>query len=138
MGKRLHVAVKYEVDYSSSASFNWHNVEFKTLLNDLNVNTYDDEAEFTDGFGDNWECETKEFDNAFEFLKNHKEDILNYENDKTFKVNGDDINQESVYDSIMALEYGDTFDENYDEVISMMGYWQKQRAKGSYMHFSAF
>lgn len=37
MGKRLHIARKYEVEWSDSAHFNWKISEFHDLLDALDV-----------------------------------------------------------------------------------------------------
>ena len=139
MGKRIYVAVKHNVSYDSSAGFNWHNEEFKDLLSNLNVDIWNDNGDYTDGYGDSWECTTKAFDNALNFLKDNKDNILNYENGKTLEVNDSEVDAESVYDAIMELECGEDFSESYDEVVSMMELWKKQRAKrNKYMFFCAF
>lgn len=139
MGKRIYVAVKHSVSYDSSAGFNWHNEEFKDLLSNLNVDIWTVNGDLTDGYGDSWECTTKAFDNALNFLKDNKDNILNYENGKTLKVNDSEVDAESVYDAIMELECGKDFSESYDEVVNMMEVWKKQRAKrNKYMYFCAF
>lgn len=49
MGQRLHVAKKYEIEYSSSFGFNYKVVEFHNLLTALGISyngeTYDDDIE---------------------------------------------------------------------------------------------
>ena len=49
MGKRLHIAKKYEVEWSDSAHFNWKISEFHDLLDALDVyytgETWDDDFE---------------------------------------------------------------------------------------------
>lgn len=49
MGKRLHVAKKYEIDYSSSLGFNYKVVEFHDLLTSLGISyngeSWDDDVE---------------------------------------------------------------------------------------------
>lgn len=49
MGYRLHVAKKYEVEYSSSLGFNYEVVEFHKLLTSLGISyngeTWDDDIE---------------------------------------------------------------------------------------------
>ena len=141
MGKRLYVATRYEVEYDSSAGFNWHWNEFKNLLMCLNVSVYDVEAEYTDGYGDNWECPMNEFNAALDFLKEHKDIIKGCEDsDMSIELDGNDIYLSDVYDGIMSLECAEGYDDSVAEVIRMMELYKEQCAKGDndYMHFTAF
>lgn len=140
MGKHVHVAVKYEVSYDSSCGFNWHNVEFKELLQALNVSTHDADGELTDGFSDTWECPSDEYNEALAFLKEHKEDIRSHDEDGDEpKCNGYGVDYEDICDSIIGLECGNGFDDSYEEVVKMMELFQKQAATSDgYMHFCAF
>lgn len=140
MGKWLYVATKFEVRYDSSAGFNWHCNEFKDLLGNLGVSTWDASADLTDGMGDEWECSFEEFETALEFLKEYKNVIKCSENsDMAIESDGEDIYLSDVYNSIMSLECGKDYDESVNEVIRMMELYSKQCAKGDgYMHFQAF
>ena len=139
MGKHVYVAVKYEVSYNSSCGFNWHNVEFKELLNALNVSTYDADGEISDGYSDTWECPSDEYNKALAFLKEHKEDINNYEISGVSECNGYNVDYDDIYDAIMCLECGNGFDDSYEEVVKMMELFQKEAATSDgYMHFCAF
>ena len=140
MSKRLYVATKFEVSYDSSAGFNWHFNEFKELLDDLGVATCDSSAEFTEGYGDEWECPFDEFEEALEFLKEYKDVIKGSEDSNmAIELNGEDVYLSDVYGDIMSLECGKDYDESVNEVIRMMELYSKQCAKGDgYMHFNAF
>ena len=140
MGKWLYVATKFEVRYDSSAGFNWHCNEFKDLLGNLGVSTWDASADLTDGYGDEWECSFEEFETALEFLKEYKDVIKGSEDsDMTIESDGEDIYLSDVYNSIMSLECGKDYDESVNEVIRMMELYRYQCAKGDgYMHFQAF
>jgi hypothetical protein len=140
MGKRLYVATRYEVKYDSSAGFNWHWNEFKDLLRVLGVSVCDDDAELTDGYGDNFECPVDEFDTALDFLKEHKDVIKDCEeSDMTIESDGEDIYLSDVYESIISLECAEGYDDSVAEVIKMMELYKEQCANGDgYMHFAAF
>ena len=140
MGKRLYVATKYEVEYDSSAGFNWSYNEFKSLLRCFGVSTWDTSDEFTEGEGDVWECPLDEFETAFEFLKEYKDVIKDSKNsDMTIESDEEDIYLADVYEAIMSLKCGKDYDESVNEVIRMMGLYLKECAKGDgYMHFQAF
>ena len=140
MSKCVYVAVKYEVSYDSSCGFNWHNVEFRLLLHALNVSTNDAGGELSDGYSDTWECSSDEYNEALAFLKEHKEDIRNHDEDGDEpKCNGYGVDYWSIYDSIIGLECGNDFDDSYEEVVKMMELFQKQAATSDgYMHFCAF
>lgn len=140
MGKRIHVAKKYKVEYALGDGFNWKTEEFRALLSTMDC--YVTGGEFTD----EWEVSTNEYDETLGFLKKHKDDIYNYEEaDKTFD-NGY-YSYENIYDAIMELsdkeaESGDSYETfvlRYNEVIDNMEYFKKARQKNDeYMHFAAF
>lgn len=141
MGKRLYVATRYDVKYDSSAGFNWHWNEFKDLLRVLGVSVCDNDAELTDGYGDNFECPMDEFNTALDFLKEYKDVIKGCEDsDMTIESDGEDIYLSDVYEAIISLECADGYDDSVKEVIDMMERYKKQCAKGNnyYMHFAAF
>jgi hypothetical protein len=140
MGKRLYVATSYEVKYDSVAGFNWHWNEFKDLLRALGVSVYDNDAELTDGYGDNFECPVDEFNTALDFLKEHKDVIKGCEeSDMTIESDGEDIYLSDVYEAIIDLECAEGYDDSVAEVIKMMGLYKKQCASDDgYMHFAAF
>jgi hypothetical protein len=138
MGKRLYVATRYEVEYDSSAGFNWHWNEFKDLLRALGVSVCDNDAELTDGYGDNFECPMDEFNTALDFLKKHKDAIKSY-SDMTIESDGEDIYLPDVYEAIIDLECAEGYDDSVAEVIKMMELYKEQCANGDgYMHFAAF
>ena len=140
MGKRLYVATRYEVEYSSSAGFNWHWNEFKDLLRTLGVSVFDYDTELTDGYGDYFECPVDEFDTALDFLKEHKDVIKGCEeSDMTIESDGEDIYLSDVYEAIISLECAEGYDDSVAEVIKMMELYKEQCANGDgYMHFAAF
>lgn len=65
MGQKLHVARKYEIEYSSSFGFNYKVVEFHNLLTALgisyNVESWDDDVEVN----------REDFRHGLEKLKNY-------------------------------------------------------------------
>lgn len=141
MGKRLYVATRYEVEYDSSAGFSWHWNEFKSLLGSLGVSVCDNDAELTDGYGDNFDVPMDEFNIALDFLKEYKDVIKGSEDsDMTIESNGNDIYLSDVYKAIISLECAEGYDDSVVEVITMMELYKKQCAKGDnyYMHFAAF
>ena len=138
MGKRVHVAKRWSVAWSDTEAFNWKNEEFKELLSALNVTVYGDD------YSDTWECLSTSFDKAIDFLKNHKKEIYNFDNEYEDVIKCDDgeIFLEGVYDGITNL-MGDndelTFFEQVDTLVTVMESFKKERAKNTtYMHFCAF
>lgn len=128
MEKRVHVAKKW----SDTEAFNWKNEEFKDLLSALNVSVCGDD------YSDTWECLSTSFDKAIDFLKNHKKEIYNFDNE----CEDEEISLEDVHDAITKL-MGDnddlTFFEQVDTLVTVMESFKKERAKNTtFMHFCAF
>ena len=138
MGKRVHIAKKFVVEYADGDGFNWKSEEFKNLLNTLNVSVSGED------YADDWEVQTAEYDKALEYLKANRDAIFNYDSAEETDT---EIYNEDVYDSIMALSNKEADDEDayktfclrLDEIVSDMEYFKKKRQKNDdYMHFAAF
>lgn len=65
MGQKLHVAKKYEIEYSSSFGFNYKVVEFHNLLTALGI-SYNGES-----WDDDIEVNRDDFKQGLEKLKNY-------------------------------------------------------------------
>lgn len=65
MGKRLHVAKKYEIEYSSSLGFNYKVAEFHKLLTALGI-SYNGES-----WDDDVEVYREDFKQGLDKLKNY-------------------------------------------------------------------
>ena len=125
MGKRLHVAKTYKVEYSSFQRFNYKTEEFRNLLGILDCPTYGMD-EYDEGYGDNFEVEKKFYDKAIETLKAY---------DKQDEELREDIDQciEALYGNGQAKE------ELRMEAISDLETYRKEaEPEGEYMFFSFF
>ena len=88
MGHRLHVAKKYEIEYSSIESFNHEVEEFHNLLSVLGISYTGDSCD------DDFEVYKDEWSKGIEKLKNLSEQIDEYQISKALdKLNegADDI-----------------------------------------------
>ena len=81
MGKRLHIATKYECEWSDMTAFNWKIEEFHDLLSALNVSytgeSWDDEFEVSK---DDWQrgIDTlREYDSLDDDARNDIDEALN-------------------------------------------------------------
>lgn len=64
MGKVVHVAKRYEVEWGETAAFNWSDEDFIDTLNALGADVARDGQ-----YGDNFEVSVEDYDDAIENLK---------------------------------------------------------------------
>lgn len=103
MGKRLHIARKYEVEWTDSAYFNWKIEEFHNLMDALEMyytgETWDDE----------FEVSKEDWQKGIDTLRNY--DSL------------DADERETIDEALEPLEYG------REEVIGIMEHLMEQSEK---------
>lgn len=102
MGKRLHVASKYEVEWSDSAYFNWNISEFHDLLDALDV-YYTGET-----WDDDFEVSKEDWQKGIDTLRSYS------------KLDADA--QERIDEALEALEH------EREEVIEIMEHLMEQSA----------
>ena len=119
MGKRLHVAKTYVVEYGNTEAFNWKHEQFYDLLLALGgePNWVGNEDEPTDNF----ECTVDDFNDAVQNLEV-------YISNPTLFEESEDISQ--------ALE---SLGMTAEEVLKIMKSYQQEADKSDgYLHFFAF
>lgn len=120
MGKRVHVAKHYEVEYGDTEAFNWCDDKFYDLLNTLgaepNYFGVDD-----DTVCDMFECTKEDYDDAVQNLEV-------YISDPTLLSESDDI--KDCLDSLgMTAE----------QVLKIMkSYQQEADTRDGYLHFMSY
>lgn len=80
MGKRVHVAKRYEVEYGSTEAFNWAQDKFVNVLNELGCSVYEYGSEDDETAG-GFECPDEEYKEAIENLKAYINDPVAYDCD---------------------------------------------------------
>lgn len=121
MGKRLHVAKTYVVEWGSTEKFNWKFDEFRELLDELGAGTDmmgEDENMY------DFEVAQENYETAMENLEQYITDPDNLSDE----VDADDIRR-----AIEKLEYG------AQEVLDIMhDYYDEAHKADGYLHFSAW
>ena len=123
MGKRIHVAKKYEIEYGSAEHLNWKQDEFISLLEavDCSVCRYDNE----DYSAGDFEVSAEQYEQAIKQVKAYVQDPENYQSDW--------MNSEDMRERIEAT--GETPE---DMLRIMQGYYDEADKRDGYLHFSAF
>ena len=119
MGKRIHVAKRYEVEFGSAANLNWKQDEFISVLEQLgcSVCRYDNE----DYSAGDFEVSAEEYKKAMDDMKAYIHDPEGYEE-------CDDLR-----DAIEATG------ETAEELLTIMqGYYDEADKHDGYLHFASF
>lgn len=122
MGKRVHVAKKYEVEYGSTESFNWKDDKFYAVLELLGAEPNNVGAP-DDTMSDIFECPAADYRDALENLRVHIESPGVYAPD----------DQEEVVEA--AKECGHTLESLLDV---MQRYYDEADKRDGYLHFASF
>lgn len=121
MGKRLHVAKTYAVEWGNTEAFNWSFDKFYHLLKTLGASTYmgcEDENVY------DFEVEQESYETA---MANLNQFIFN-PNELPDEVDADDIEQ-AIADLNMKPQ----------EILKIMqDYYAEAHKADGYLHFSAF
>ena len=123
MGKRVHVAKKYEIEYGGTTAFNWKQDEFISLLGTLGCSVCEYNNE--DYSAGDFEVDAEQYKEALEQMKAYVKDPEHYENGV---MDGDDIRR-----CAEALE------ETAEEILeTMQSYYDEADKHDGYLHFSAW
>ena len=126
MGKRLHVATTYKVKWGEKATFNWKVVEFKDLLDFLGAHCCDLDPDFTDGYGNDFECPKDEFENAIKALEK-------YVATGELEIEGEAYDAEELEEALKAV------DKTKEEVLKdLKEYLETAEPDADYLHFAFF
>lgn len=119
MGKRVHVARNYKVEYGDTEAFNWKQDEFISVLETLgcDICRYDNE----DNSAGEFEVNVTDYNDAVENLECHI-------GAPGLFVNADDISH--------AIESTGMTDEKL--LKTMKNYLQEADTHDGYLHFAAF
>ena len=123
MGKRIHVAKRYEIEYGSAEHLNWKQDEFISVLETLgcSVCRYDNE----DYSAGDFEVIAEQYKAAMEQVKAYAKDPENYQNEE--------VDTDELRDVIEATE------ETAEDLLKIMqGYYEEADKHDGYLHFSAF
>ena len=123
MGKRVHVAKRYEIEYGCGEAFNWKQDEFISLLEavDCSVCRYDNE----DCSAGDFEVSAEQYKEAMDQVKAYVQDPENYRSDW--------MDNEDMKEHIEAT--GETPE---DLLRIMQSYYDEADKRDGYLHFSAF
>ena len=116
MGKRVHVAKRYEVEWGKTAAFNWSDETFIGILNALGADVARDGDD-----GDNFEVSVSDYYDAIENLKV-------YISDPHLLSESDDI-------AVGLYGLGMTADELLD---TMQRYREEADIRDGWLHFTSF
>lgn len=120
MGKRVHVAKRYEVEYGSTEAFNWAQDKFVGVLNALGCSAYEYGSE-DDNTAGGFEVPADDYKDAVE-------NLAVYISDPTLLDESDDIRE--------CLEkLGMTADEL---LKTMKDYQQEADTRDGYLHFMSY
>ncbi len=121
MGKRLHVAKTYVVEWGSTEKFNWKFDEFRELLDELGADTNitcEEEASY------DFEVSQENYETAMENLEQYITDPDNLSDE----VDADDIRR-----AIESLEM------EPQKILELMhDYYDEAHKADGYLHFSAW
>lgn len=123
MGKRVHVAKCYKIEYGGTTAFNWKQDEFISLLEsmDCSVCRYDNE----DGSASDFEVSAETYKEALDQVKAYVQDPENYESDW---MSSEDMKE--------RIEHTGETPEDLLEI--MQDYYDEADKHDGYLHFAAF
>lgn len=123
MGKRLHVAKTYVVEYGNTEAFNWKHEQFYELLCDLDASPNYMNGE-SDCPSDDFEVTREGYETAMKNLEQYISDPTNLSDE----VDADDISQ--------AIE---VLDLKPQEILDIMrDYYGEAYMADGYLHFAAW
>lgn len=118
MGKRLHVAKRYEVEYGDTTGFNWTFDKYYDLLKALGGEPMGVGEEY---YPDDYECTVHDYDDAIANLECYIKNPSLFEN-------GEDI-----------TSYLKDLEMTADELLEKMKAYRKEAdTRDGYLHFSTF
>lgn len=120
MGKRVHVAKRYEVEYGGTEAFNWCDDKFYDLLNTLGAEPNNCGAP-DDSIADVFECPVNDYDDALKNLACYIADPALFEDSDTLKE--------------QLLELNVTADWLLQ---TMKSYREEADTRDGYLHFASF
>ena len=135
MGMRVHVCTKHIVEYGRSEGFNYTYQDFKNMLYELGCE-YSGEIDDTD-----WEVERDKFNEALNFIKAHKAEIVKAaKGEDVGDIDDIDIDDVATHMMFACDKTKDTFSESdVDDVIELMERYEEEGEPGScYLNFSAW
>lgn len=118
MGKRVHVAKRYEVEYGDTTGFNWNNEKFYDLLNQLGGEPVGVDGDY---YPDNFESPVSDYDDAVENLKCYIENPKLFENSETI----------TKYLNDLEMTAGELLEK-------MEAYRKEADTRDGYLHFASF
>ena len=123
MGKRLHVAKTYVVEYGNTEAFNWNHDKFYDLLYDLDAS-----PNYNNGDSD---CPSDDFEvtrSGYETAMKNMEQYISDPAKLSGEVDADDIRQ--------AIE---NLNMEPQEILDIMrGYYGEAHMADGYLHFAAW
>ena len=122
MGKRVHVAKRYEVEWGDNAAFNWKYQEFYKVLQELGAEVWAEDLEF-DEMGGDVEVPVEDYETAMESLQ-------------TFIQSPDVFTQDYRENLTEAIGKSDTTPEEF--LKDMRKFYEIADKRDGYLHFSSF
>lgn len=122
MGKRVHVAKKYEVEYGSTESFNWKDDKFYDILGTLGATPNNCGAP-DDCLADEFECDKESYEVALQTLR-------------AFVERGEEPEWYTADELRECIEQCGHTPESLLEV--MQDYYDEADKRDGYLHFASF
>lgn len=122
MGKRVHVASKYEVEYGNTEAFNWKDDKFYNVLGHLGANPNNVGAP-DDSMADVFECDVESYKKALGTLQK-------------FIAAPDSLED---YTADEMRKYIEVCDETPESLLKVMqAYYDEADKRDGYLHFASW
>ena len=122
MGKTVHVASKYEVEYGGTEAFNWKDDKFYNVLGHLGA-TPNNVGAPDDSLADVFECDVESYQVALDTLKQYVADPDSLE----------------YYTADEMLEYIEACGETPESLLQVMqSYYDEADKRDGYLHFASW